>query len=60
MTTVRLAAVAMLCAIMSKTVFAVFSLAPPSAPEPTTTALFGAAALVLGGLRYLRKRRRDK
>jgi hypothetical protein len=60
MTAERLVAVALLCAAMSSTVFAVFSAAPAPVPEPTTTALLGAGALLLGGVRYLRKRRARK
>ena len=60
MTAVRLGAIALMCAAMSRTVFAVFSAAPPAVPEPTTTAMLGAGVLLLGGLRYLSKRRGRK
>lgn len=60
MIALRAATVAVFTAAMSGTVFAMFSTQPPSAPEPATTALFGAGALMAAGVRYLRRRRRDK
>ncbi len=54
----RLAIVAVLWAATSDAAFAVFSAASPSVPEPATTGLLAAGVLLVGGLRYLTKRRK--
>lgn len=56
----RLFAMITLWAATTGAAFAVFSAPPGPVPEPTTAALIMAGALVVGGARYLSKRKRDK
>jgi hypothetical protein len=54
----KFAAVISLWAGTTGAAFAIFNGQVPSVPEPSTSALLVAGALVAGGLRYLGKRKK--
>jgi hypothetical protein len=55
---IKLATVISLWAGTTGAAFAIFDVPMPSVPEPSTSALLVAGALVAGGLRYLSKRKK--
>ena len=55
---IKLAAAISLWAGTTGAAFAIFNGQAPSVPEPSTSALLVAGALVAGGLRYLGKRKK--